>query len=90
MDILTQVHLFWRKKDYYLYLTDRWSFIGFVGAGQAYNDSWAGNSDVVIGRGVGVRYMLARALGMMVGLDIAQGPDDTAFYIVIGGDWSIR
>ena len=71
-------------------MTERWALIGFVGAGQAYSDSWAGDSDVVIGRGMGVRYLLARALGMMVGLDIAQGPDDTAFYIVIGGDWSIR
>ena len=71
-------------------VTDRWALIGFVGAGQAYSDSWAGDSEVVIGRGVGVRYMLARVLGMMVGLDVAQGPDDTAFYIVFGGDWSIR
>ena len=81
--VLAETELRWN-------MTDRWSLIGFVGAGQAYSDSWAGDSDVVVGRGVGVRYLLARVLGMMVGLDVAQGPDDTAFYIVFGGDWSIR
>jgi hypothetical protein len=40
---------------------------------------WAG--------GVGVRYQVARLLGLYSGLDLAVGPEDTTVYIQFGHGW---
>jgi hypothetical protein len=37
--------------------------------------------------GVGGRYLIARRLGMHAGLDVARGPEDTVWYIVVGTNW---
>ena len=37
--------------------------------------------------GVGFRYRLARKMGMQAGVDVARGPEDTAFYLTIGNAW---
>jgi hypothetical protein len=67
----------------------RWSLVGFFGAGWTY--SGAGTSDTDNGPfpagGGGFRYLLARQAGMQVGIDVARGPEDTAFYIQVGGAW---
>jgi hypothetical protein len=36
---------------------------------------------------VGVRYMIASRLKLAVGLDVARGPEKTAFYLQIGNAW---
>jgi hypothetical protein len=36
---------------------------------------------------VGVRYLIARRLGIFVGADVARGPETTAFYIQVGSAW---
>ena len=41
----------------------------------------------VVAGGVGVRYLLARKLGLHVGLDLARGPEDTAAYLQVGSAW---
>ena len=70
-------------------VTLRWSLVGFFGAGWSY--SGAGTSDTDNGPfpagGGGFRYLLARQAGMQVGIDVARGPEDTAFYIQVGGAW---
>jgi hypothetical protein len=41
----------------------------------------------VVAGGVGVRYLLARKLGLHVGLDLARGPEDTVVYLQVGSAW---
>ena len=69
-------------------VTYRWSLVGFGGAGltaQEIGDfgdesaKWAG--------GGGFRYLIARRLGLRVGLDVAVGPEDTVLYMGIGSAW---
>jgi hypothetical protein len=35
----------------------------------------------------GFRYLIARRLGLYVGMDYARGPDDDAIYLQVGGAW---
>lgn len=69
-------------------LTDRWSLIGFIGAGRAWGRNASfGDSATEVSKGVGFRYLIARRLGMYTGIDVARGPEDTAFYIQVGNAW---
>ena len=38
--------------------------------------------------GGGLRYLLAREYGLHVGLDVAQGPEETIFYVQVGHAWA--
>ena len=69
-------------------IVPRWSVVGFVGTGRTFSDSkyleddnwyWAG--------GVGFRYLIARLFKLRMGVDIARGPDQFAYYIVFGHYW---
>jgi len=66
----------------------RWSLVGFVGLGWIAGEitSSSDNGPFVAGGG-GIRYLLARKLGLQVGLDVARGPEKTAFYIQVGSAW---
>jgi hypothetical protein len=66
----------------------RWSVVAFGGVGLA-SDQIAGLPDATpIGTiGAGVRYLLAERLGLHTGIDVARGPDDAAFYIIVGSAW---
>lgn len=68
----------------------RWFAVAFAGVGRAADsigelDSaksrWAG--------GVGVRYLIARLLGLQVGLDVAKGPEEWTFYLQTGSGWGM-
>ena len=63
------------------------SLIGFVGAGWTKDGIANGGDGPRWAGGGGVRYLLARRLGMHAGLDVARGPEQTAFYIQIGSAW---
>lgn len=78
---LGEVELSWVFKP-------RWTLVGFAGAGKAFGSSEAKDSDLIISRGLGMRYLLASKLGLKMGIDIAKGPEDTAFYITAGSAWS--
>jgi outer membrane protein assembly factor BamA len=67
----------------------RFSLVGFVGGGAAWNhlERFESTKTIVTG-GAGFRYELARAYGLHIGLDVARGPDDTAVYIQIGSAWA--
>jgi outer membrane protein assembly factor BamA len=67
----------------------RFSLVGFVGGGAAWNhfERFDSTQTIVTG-GAGFRYELARAYGLHVGLDVARGPDETAVYIQIGSAWT--
>jgi hypothetical protein len=66
----------------------RWTIQGFVGAGRAAKSlsdlSSATNRSAY---GLGFRYLMAKKLGMRVGLDVAKGPDGTYAYLVMGSAW---
>ena len=66
----------------------RWSLVGFGGIGttvQSLDDPKL--SAPAWNAGAGFRYLIARQLGLQMGLDIARGPEDWAFYIVFGSAW---
>ena len=69
--------------------TFRWSLIlfGGVGATEGVDFVPGATDDSVYSRGVGFRYFVARRFGAHAGVDIAKGPEDTAFYITFGQAW---
>lgn len=83
MTLLSEIELRWS-------LTPRWAVVGFGGAGKAFNEGDKEDSDIVYSKGVGFRYLIASKLGLQVGLDVAQGPDDTAVYIQFGSSWALK
>jgi hypothetical protein len=69
-------------------LTPRWAVVGFVGAGRTWgrhNDF--GEAPSQVSKGTGVRYQIARLLGLYAGVDYAWGPEDDTFYIQVGSAW---
>lgn len=68
--------------------TPRWALVGFLGAGRAWGTSERfGDAATIIAKGAGVRYLVARRLGLFMGADVALGPEETAFYIQVGSAW---
>lgn len=69
-------------------VTPRWSLVLFGGAGEALpaNDDDKGEG-VIYSKGAGFRYLLASKLGMQVGVDVAKGPEETAYYLQFGTAW---
>jgi len=66
----------------------RFSLVGFAGAGIAWNNFERFDSErTVVTGGVGFRYEIARKHGLHMGLDVAMGPDDVAIYIQFGSAW---
>ena len=66
----------------------RWSLVGFVGAGWTTGGfSTNGDNGPFWAGGGGFRYLLARRRGLQVGMDVARGPEDTAFYVQVGSAW---
>jgi hypothetical protein len=70
------------------YATPRWIGVAFAGAGRAWgrNASFS-DSGTKVTKGVGFRYLVASRLGLAVGLDVARGPEKTAYYIQFGNAW---
>jgi hypothetical protein len=68
--------------------TPRWALVGFAGLGKAYGrrQAWS-EADTVFAGGAGLRYLVARKLGMYAGLDVARGPENGAIYIQVGSAW---
>ena len=67
----------------------RWSLVGFVGAGKAISGSGnIGDDEWHAAGGAGFRYLVARLFKLRMGVDIAAGPDQLAYYIVFGHYWN--
>ena len=66
----------------------RWALVGFVGAGRTWGE-YDGSSDpeIEVAGGAGFRYLIARRLGLFVGIDVAQGPEEGAVYLQVGSAW---
>ncbi|WP_213306941.1 BamA/TamA family outer membrane protein [Paraburkholderia sacchari] len=70
------------------YLTPRWSVLGFGGVGRAYGNLHSfSDAPTAFGIGTGFRYLIARKLGLTMGIDVAHGPGQNAFYIQVGSAW---
>ena len=67
----------------------RFSVVGFVGTGAAWNDleRFQSTQTAVTG-GTGFRYEIAREYGIHMGLDVAFGPDNAAVYVQVGSAWA--
>jgi outer membrane protein assembly factor BamA len=66
----------------------RFSLVGFVGGGMAWNDLEQFNkSTAVVTGGTGFRYELARKYGLHMGVDVAFGPDAPVVYVQFGSAW---
>jgi Omp85 superfamily domain len=69
-------------------LTKRWGINAFGGYGKAINFNEDLNGGTAAwNAGVGFRYLIARLLGLKMGIDVARGPEDWAFYIIVGNAW---
>jgi hypothetical protein len=69
-------------------ITRRWSLVGFGGYGRTFESLTkmeSGSNAWNVGSGF--RYLIARALGLKMGIDVARGPEQTAIYIVVGTSW---
>lgn len=70
-------------------ITKRWSVLGFAGVGFA-DDKFANLlEDEQFVWGGGFRYLIARKLGLHVGVDVARGPEQTVVYLQIGTAWQM-
>lgn len=69
-------------------LYKRWSLMAFGGGATAF-DKWnqAFEKPLVYSYGTGFRYLIARKFKLRMGIDIARGPEDWAYYIVFGSNW---
>lgn len=66
----------------------RFSLLGFAGAGAVWNDFEAVDSPrAVPAGGGGFRYEIARAYGLHMGIDLAFSPGTTAVYLQAGSAW---
>jgi hypothetical protein len=81
-DILTEAEFRW---DFYR----RWSIMLYGGTGKAF-DEWQsfGSAEWVYSYGTGFRYLIARKFGLRMGVDLARGPEQFAYYIVFGSNWA--
>lgn len=70
-------------------VTLRWSVLGFAGVGKTFSRSrYLEDTDWHVAGGVGFRYLLSRIFRMRMGVDLAVGPDQFAYYIVLGHYWN--
>lgn len=68
--------------------TPRWALVGFAGSGRTWGAANSFSDGETAGSfGGGFRYLIASRLGMYVGIDVARGPEETAFYIQVGSAW---
>jgi hypothetical protein len=74
--------------EYLWGVTPRWTIALFAGGGKTTSvDVFAAEAETVAAGGVGFRYRVARKLGMQIGMDVARGPEETAFYLTVGNSW---
>jgi len=69
-------------------INTRWTLKVFSGMGRV-ADSFEGlgSTENYLANGTGFRYFIAKRYGIRAGIDIARGPDETAWYITAGSAW---
>ena len=70
------------------YATSRWIVVGFMGAARAWGRKTSfDETGTRVSKGAGFRYVLARRIGLAIGIDVARGPEETAWYLQVGNAW---
>jgi hypothetical protein len=66
----------------------RWSLMLYGGTAKAF-DEWNifGQADWLYSYGTGFRYLIAKKFKLRMGVDVARGPEEFAYYIVFGSNW---
>ena len=79
--LVTEAELTWKWRP-------NWKFNLFTGVGRT-GDTLGdiGASSSRVNRGVGVRHQVLQQYGFWMGVDVAEGPEDSAFYIQAGSAW---
>lgn len=69
--------------------TKRYSLVAFGGVANAFakESKFEDSSSWKASGGMGVRYLIARKLQLRMGIDVARGPEEWAYYIVFGTSW---
>ena len=66
----------------------RWAVLAFAGAGFVDDfDPATGTEDDILAWGIGGRWLALREENVWVGIDLARGPEDDAFYIQLVHPW---
>ncbi len=69
-------------------IDNRWSLLAFGGVGRAASHfDKMQDAEKAYNYGAGFRYLVARRLGLAMGLDIARGPEETTAYLTVGNAW---
>jgi len=70
-------------------LTPRWGINTFGGVGSTFNidKSKIEQRAKAWNLGLGFRYLIARKLGLRMGIDLAKGPEDWGVYIIFASAW---
>lgn len=70
-------------------LTRRWSIDGFLGVGKTFASSqYLEDPTWHVAGGAGFRYLLSRIFRLRMGVDVAVGPSQWAYYVVLGHYWN--
>lgn len=67
---------------------ERWAGVAFAGTG--FVDSRSGFDDTdddIYGYGIGVRFLALKEQNIWLGLDLARGPEEDAYYIQVAHPW---
>jgi hypothetical protein len=78
---VTEIEARWR-------FADRWAAVAFGGLGWTDGDILGFDTSENVGAyGGGLRYMILREQNAWLGVDLAQGDEDTAWYVQLGHPW---
>jgi hypothetical protein len=79
---------FLAETEQYVNVYRRWGLVAFAGYGRTVSDIKSFSEGLnAWNAGGGFRYKIARLLGLQMGIDVARGPEDWAFYVVFGTAW---
>jgi len=69
-------------------ILERWAIFCFFGAGKVGGDDPSFDTeDNILSGGVGGRYLFLKDQNLWLGIDVARGPEDTYWYVIIGQAW---
>ena len=69
-------------------ISPRWAAVAFTGAGfVSTDDPLYDDPDNIFTVGAGIRYQLFKEQNVWVGLDIAEGPEESNWYVQLGHPW---
>jgi hypothetical protein len=79
---------FLAETEQFINVYKRWSLVAFTGYGRTMEELDSPGQGVnAWNAGGGFRYLIARALGLQMGIDVGVGPEDVGVYIIFGTAW---